>query len=331
MLKPLVDPKQHPLVDLYAPIAAEMVQVESLLKAELTSKYKFVDELLRKSNRLSGKRLRPALLLLLAKSFGDISEDQIKLAAAIEMIHTATLVHDDILDGAEQRRHNSTINYEYGNQTAILTGDFLFSHAFFLTSTLPTTFAAQEIGRSTNKVCEGEMRQIGTKDQFDLSQEEYLEIIDAKTAVLCSCAAKLGAHYAGGTAAEADAAATYGTNLGIAFQIVDDLLDIIGDESQTGKSLGTDLEQRKPTLPLIHFLGSLAESEKARYLDSLRSDDLNPSTILGWFAKSDSVDFSKALAIHYAKKAVDALAPLQDSPEKEILAAIPHFVLERSH
>jgi octaprenyl-diphosphate synthase len=331
MLKPLVEPMQHPLTDLYAPIAAEMTQVESLLKTELTSKYEFVDELLRKSNRLSGKRLRPALLLLFAKSFGDITEDQIKLAAAIEMIHTATLVHDDILDSAEQRRHNSTINYEYGNQTAILTGDFLFSHAFFLTSTLPTTFAAQEIGRSTNKVCEGEMRQIGTKDQFDLSQKEYLEIIDAKTAVLCSCATKLGTHYAGGTDAEVDAAAAYGTNLGIAFQIVDDLLDIVGDESKTGKSLGTDLEQRKPTLPLIHLLDSVADSEKSLYLNSLRSDDLNPATILDWFSKSDSVNFSKTMAIHYAKKAVDALGQLQASPEKEILAAIPHFVLERSH
>jgi len=175
------------------------------------------------------------------------------------------------------------------------------------------------------------MRQIGTKDQFDLSQKEYLEIIDAKTAVLCSCATKLGTHYAGGTDAEVDAAAAYGTNLGIAFQIVDDLLDIVGDESKTGKSLGTDLEQRKPTLPLIHLLDSVADSEKSLYLNSLRSDDLNPATILDWFSKSDSVNFSKTMAIHYAKKAVDALGQLQASPEKEILAAIPHFVLERSH
>lgn len=331
MLKPLVEPKPHPLVELYAPIASEMEQVESLLKTELTSKHKFVDELLRKSNRLSGKRLRPALLLLFARTFGKITQDQIKLAAAIEMIHTATLVHDDILDSAEQRRHDSTVNYEYGNQTAILTGDFLFSHAFFLTSTLPTTYAAQEIGRSTNKVCEGEMRQIGTKDQFDLSQKEYYEIIDGKTAVLCSCATKLGAYYAGGNAAEVDAAAAYGTNLGIAFQIVDDLLDILGDESQTGKSLGTDLEQRKPTLPLIHLLESASDSERKFYLSALRSDDLDPAEILSWFKKSDSVNYSKSMAVHYAKKAVDALEQIKNSPEKEILAAIPHFVLQRSH
>ncbi|HEV3021649.1 MAG TPA: polyprenyl synthetase family protein, partial [Pirellulales bacterium] len=197
--------------------------------------------------RLGGKRLRPALVLLAAKAVGEITHEHLVLAAVVEMIHTATLVHDDVLDDAAMRRHLDTVNVRWGNQTSVLLGDYLFTHAFHLASTLDTTFACRTIGRATNRVCEGELRQIDTQGRLSLTEAEYLDIIAAKTGELCACACRLGAHYAGAGTALEDRLAHYGRDLGIAFQIVDDLLDLEGDESTIGKSLGTDLDQCKST------------------------------------------------------------------------------------
>lgn len=331
MLKTLTAKELNPLAELYATIREELEQVESLLANELTSRYEFVNELLTKSNRLSGKRLRPALLLLFGKALGGMTPDHVKLAAAVEMIHTATLVHDDILDSAVHRRHAKTINCEFGNQVAILTGDFLFSHAFFLTSTLPTTYAAQEIGRATNKVCEGEIRQIGTRKKYEVSEAEYIEIIDAKTAVLCSCAAKLGAHYAGGTADQVAAAASYGTQLGIAFQIVDDLLDLLGNEDDTGKSLGTDLQQHKPTLPVIHYLTQLSADQREEFLAQLLNDEIPVREISDRLQVAGSIVYARRTAERYVARAVEQVDRLPDSKIKSVLKELPNFVLIRSH
>lgn len=329
MLKTLVQ-SDSPLVTLYSSIRDELDQVEQLLTVELTSQHRFVNDLLTRSNRLSGKRLRPALLLLFGKAIGKLEDAHIKLAAAIEMVHTATLVHDDVLDSADQRRHSQTINCEFDNQTAILTGDFLFSHAFYLTSTLPSTYAAREIGQATNKVCEGEIRQIGTKQQFELAESEYIEIIDAKTAVLCSCAAKLGAYYAGGSHDQVNAAQSYGTNLGIAFQIVDDLLDLEGSESNTGKSLGTDLKQLKPTLPLIHHLNNLSQEDRQQTEKMLLADELSLDTILGRLKETESLDYSRAQAAKFAEMASEQTSHLGDNEVARILHDLPEFVLRRN-
>lgn len=331
MLKSPTQPEKVSLAELYSPITEELSRVEEVLTEELSSRFSFVNELLNKSHRLSGKRLRPALLLLFAKACGTVSDHHVRLAAAIEMVHTATLIHDDILDSAEQRRHEATLNHEYGNQSAILTGDFLFSHAFYLTSTLPTTFAAQEIGKSTNTVCEGEMRQIGTQSRFDISEDEYFEIIDSKTAVLCSCAAKLGAHYAQASEPISESAGQFGTQLGIAFQIVDDLLDITGNESETGKSLGTDLEQQKPTLPLIHFLQTLSPGERREFIHLLRQDELSVTQVQKKLMAANSFQYARQKAVEFADHAAAALAPIPDCDAKTVLAALPRFVLDRTH
>ena len=182
-----------PLDELYAPIAAELMQVEEMLRREMRSKYPFVDELVRYGCLLGGKRLRPALLLLSAQCAGAIGAHHIKLAAVIEMIHTATLVHDDVLDSANVRRHLATVNARWDDQSSLLLGDFLFSHAFYLASTTGSASACELIGRATNIVCEGEIRQKGSRGDFSLSESEYLEILDAKTAELCACSCQLGA------------------------------------------------------------------------------------------------------------------------------------------
>ena len=331
MLKTAGQPNPEIYTELYASIEEELVKTEKLLRSELSSQYTFVNELLSKSNRLSGKRLRPALLLLFGKACGQVCAEHITLAAAIEMVHTATLVHDDILDSAVQRRHSQTINHEHGNQLAILTGDYLFSHAFLMTSGLPTTFAAQEIGRATNKICEGEIRQIGTQGHFEISETDYVEIIDAKTAELCSCAAKLGAHYAGATESEVESAAQYGTQLGIAFQIVDDLLDILGNEADTGKSLGSDLQQQKPTLPMIHYLNSLSEPEKPQFIETLLNHDLPAGEVKKILLESGSIHYARQKADEFVKKALSCIDCLKNSDPKSILSNLPAFVLNRSH
>src|SRR5688500_2110466 len=209
------------LVRLFAPIAADLAAVDARLKKELRHSDPFIDDLAQHSFRIGGKRLRPALLLLTAQAVGRITPEHHLLAAVVEMVHTATLIHDDVLDDAEIRRHLDTVNARWNNQTSVLLGDYLFTHAFYLASTLDTTFGCRAIGEATNTVCEGELRQTASSGNFWLSRDEYLAIIEAKTAELCACCCRLGAHYAGGGARTVEALASYGRKLGMAFQIVD--------------------------------------------------------------------------------------------------------------
>jgi octaprenyl-diphosphate synthase len=183
------------LADLYAPVAEALAQVESILRREMRSKYACVDELVRYGCLLGGKRLRPALLLLSAQCVGPIRSQHLTLAAVLEMIHTASLVHDDVLDHASLRRHLATVNTRWDNEASVLLGDFLFSHAFYLASTLDSPSACQAIGRATNIVCEGEMRQKGSQAEFSMDEATYLQILDAKTAELCACCCELGARF----------------------------------------------------------------------------------------------------------------------------------------
>jgi len=218
------------LADLYAPVADEMAQVERLLLDELRSEFPEVDELVRYGCLLGGKRLRPALLLLAGQAAGGLQHSHIVLGAVVEMIHTATLVHDDILDNAMMRRHLATVNARWDNEASVLLGDYLFTHSFYLASTLETTLACRWIGKATNTVCEGELRQKAARGLTTLSEEQYLSIIGAKTAALCSCSTKLGAHFAGAERPLVEEMERFGHELGIAFQIADDLLDVVGSD-----------------------------------------------------------------------------------------------------
>ncbi len=315
---------------LYAPIREDLARVEQILKSELRSDYPYVDELVKHGFRLGGKRLRPALLLLAAEACGRVTRDHHVLAAVVEMIHTATLVHDDVLDEAAIRRHLETVNARWDNQASVLLGDFLFTHAFYLASTLETTFACQMIGRATNIVCEGELRQIDSRAKFSLSEADYLGIIEAKTAELTACSCLLGAHYAGADKQATAAMGRYGRALGIAFQIVDDLLDLEGDEATTGKSLGTDLEQQKPTLPLIRLLEQTSPEERPSILEILaRSGNHRREALQPWFAQYDALAYARTRAEEFASQARDELAHLPASPAKLVLEGLTYFVVAR--
>jgi octaprenyl-diphosphate synthase len=315
---------------LYAPIAEELAAAEELLRSELTSDDPFVDPLVKHAFRLGGKRLRPALLLLSAKATGKITRDHVVLAAVMEMIHTATLVHDDVLDEASLRRHRETINAASDNEASVLVGDFLFTHAFFLASSLETTYACRTIGRSTNIVCAGELRQIHSRGNFALSESEYLSIIEAKTAELCACCCRLGAHYSGASPACADALDRFGRNLGIAFQIADDLLDLVGDEVSMGKSLGSDLEKQKPTLPLIRLLAQSTSGERAELIDLLSSGQrADRQQVNGWLECTSALQYTRDKARWYARQAHEETRHIPPGPARDVLVALTELVVSR--
>lgn len=318
------------LAALYAPIRDELAAVDDRLRSELTSRYPFVDDLVKHAFRLGGKRLRPALLLLSAKAVGQVRPEHITLGAVIEMIHTATLVHDDVLDEAQLRRHVDTVNARWDNEASVLLGDFLFSHSFYLAATTGSTLACQIIGRATNITCEGELRQVHAGGNLQLAEAEYFGIIEAKTAELCACACELGARYAGANDAAAAALAAYGRNLGVAFQIADDLLDLVGEENAVGKSLGTDLEKRKATLPVIHLLATATADDRATIEAILtRPDNHRVADLLPWLVRYGSLDYARQTAQRFAENAVKELAKISPTRERDVLVAMARFVVSR--
>lgn len=318
------------LSTLYEPIREELAGFEAILAAELQSASPFIDQLLKYGLHLGGKRLRPSLLLLAAKATGRLTSDHLLLATVIEMIHTATLLHDDVLDGAAIRRHGDTVNARWGDQTSVLLGDYLFTHSFHLASTLTGTFACQTIGRATNAVCEGELRQIASRGNFALTEEEYLGIIEAKTAELCACCCRLGAHYAGASPQEEESLARYGRYVGMAFQIADDLLDLLGDEATTGKSLGSDLAQHKPTLPLIRLLAQAPEHRQTVIALLARPDNHRPGALEPWFERTDALMYARQTAARYAQRAGAELNLLAASPARTALRQLTEFVIDRT-
>src|SRR5947199_4581731 len=202
-------------------IKKELAAVEQLFTEELGTDLTCVNNLVRHVSRFRGKMLRPTLLLLAGKACGELTDAHVTLATVVEMVHMATLVHDDVLDEAELRRKGATINHLRGNEAAVLLGDYLISHSYHLCSSLDSQLASRTIARTTNQVCEGELLQIDNRNNFDLDEETYLRIITRKTAVLCGTCCLLGAKLAGGDEATAQAMETFGLSLGIAFQIQD--------------------------------------------------------------------------------------------------------------
>ena len=331
-------PTARSVAELFEAIGPAMERVENRLQQELRSDDPRVDEVVRHGYRLGGKRLRPALVLLAAKAVGELQPAHELLGVVVEMIHTATLVHDDVLDEASLRRHVDTVNARWGNEKSVLLGDFLFSHAFYLAATIDgdvdSGFSGAEacrlIGRSTNRVCHGELRQTLSEGDLQLTQEDYLEIIDGKTAELCACCCRLGAVYVGATQDQADRLESFGRNLGMAFQIADDLLDLTGDEATTGKTTGADLAKQKMTLPLIYTRDSLVNGPRVsleQWLQQPSAESLLEVRKLveavGGFA------YAQRRAAEYADRAVADLAEIPEGETKQTLAMLARFASRR--
>ncbi|EMI15971.1 Trans-hexaprenyltranstransferase [Rhodopirellula maiorica SM1] len=315
---------------LYGPIAAELLRVEKRFHQELQSPYESLVPVLRHGTQLGGKRLRPAMLLLTASAVGSIREDHLVLGVVIEMVHTATLIHDDVLDDADTRRHVPTVNAKWNNHTSILLGDYLFAQSFRLAATLPSTEACRWIGEAARLVCEGEMRQVLKRDVLDIDETTYIEMIQGKTAELCRVACQLGSHFADGSPEVTASLAEYGDSLGIAFQIADDYLDLWGSDERVGKTLGTDLQQGKITLPIIRLLQTADEARRNQILQLLAEPSRRRTeTIMPWLDQSDAREYTRETALQYQRKAIAALGVLAESPAKASLKAIAEFAVNR--
>ncbi len=327
-------------------LAADLADVESRFAAELHSDLSCVNELAGHIERYRGKMLRPTLVLVSAMAV-DLDADGVReahrvLATVTEMVHMATLVHDDILDEAEMRRRGATVNHLNGNETAVMLGDYLISHAYHLCSSLSDSQISRMVAAATNTVCEGELLQLANRRNHQLDEPTYFEIIRRKTASLCGACCRIAATISRADESQAAALDAYGQKLGIAFQIVDDVLDLVGDEGTVGKTLGLDLEKTKLTLPVIHYLREETPEHRAalaRLLDRLADASVGPdrraeltSQVRGLLRGSASLDYARGWAGRLVDEAKTQVAEhLPESPARALLIEMADAVVSRRY
>ncbi|MBA7605324.1 hypothetical protein ES703_12454 [subsurface metagenome] len=259
-------------------------------------------------------------------------DEAIRIAAIIEMIHNATLLHDDVIDEGQRRRGQPTINSLWGNESAVLLGDFLLSRVFKICAGLEPQVAGV-IAAATIRICEGELRQIVQRQNWQLSESEYIDIITEKSAALFSSCCYLGGLLAQGTEAQGRSLAVFGLNAGIAFQITDDLLDIVGDESKTGKTLGSDADKNKLTLAVIHLLRAVDEKEKNAVINSYlerKNAQYDKDALVETLSRYGSLEYARNRAQEFVAAAVRALAGLQESDAKKALIETARFMASRA-
>ncbi|MDR0521443.1 MAG: polyprenyl synthetase family protein [Planctomycetaceae bacterium] len=314
-------------------IADDIAAMEMLLCRTLTNADTFVDEVIRYSLQVGGKRLRPMLLFLAGKTVGTIAEQHILAAASIELVHTATLIHDDILDGASVRRHLATFNVRWNAQIGVLAGDFLLTKALELIAQTDSLFAVRQLTAACKQTCEGELLQIGSAGGFEISFDDYLRIIGGKTAPLLACSAEIGAFFADADVSVTEKFRLFGQKIGLAFQIIDDVLDLVGKTDTAGKTLRTDLIHHKPTLPLILYLRDASEHERNDMLVRIRRDDFDGQTadeIVAHLTSAGSIAAARKTAQQLADEADELLAGIPgNAAAKQALSDMTRFVVSR--
>ena len=278
-----------------------------------------------------GKQLRPTLVALAGGTCGTLTDEHVTLAVVIEMIHLATLVHDDIMDGASMRRGRSTLARHCGSDVAVLVGDCLFAHALKLAAGFSTPEICRAVALSTHVVCTGEILQTHRRRRWNLGREEYFKVLEMKTAELFALACELGGRLAGGTETEREALRRYGLTLGTAYQIYDDCVDLYGAEDEAGKSLGTDLAKGKLTLPLLAFFERAEPAERGRMIGWLEQWD--PAFFDGVRALLEPMDArgeSCRVISGFVDDARNALENLRDTPERQALSALGAFLEQQT-
>jgi octaprenyl-diphosphate synthase len=322
---------------LAAALVAGLAQVEDRFRRQLESPVEAVATLVRHVERYRGKMLRPTVLLLCARACDPeataFSDDQIVAATVVEMIHMATLVHDDVLDEADVRRGGETVNKRRGNEAAVILGDYLISKSFHLCSGLDSQRTSMRVGEITSVVCEGEMLQNAHRGDMRVSRETYFDIIERKTAALIAVACELGAAHAGAPARTQRAMYDFGRLLGNAFQIQDDLLDLIGDERTVGKSLGRDAAMGTLTLPLIHHMSALDEASREALERDLRSGaSLNGrrAALVQRLDSTGSIEHARQTAIDLVRQARELLNLLPESEARSMLGVLADAVVTRT-
>ena len=278
-----------------------------------------------------GKRLRPALVLLSSGMFQPVNTQHYELAAIVEFIHTATLLHDDVVDESTLRRGKSTANHLFGNAASVLVGDFLYSRAFQMMVKLQNMRVMDILSQATNIISEGEVLQLMNIHNADVTEDEYLKVIHFKTAKLFEAATRLGAVISGANEADETALAVYGMRLGTAFQLIDDVLDLSGDVNQIGKNLGDDLAEGKPTLPLLIAMHRGNASEAATIRKAIQQGGLNElPAVLAAVNATDALNYVRDLAANEARIGCEAIARLSNSANKQALIDLAVFAVSRS-
>ena len=321
------------LIPLYQRLTLEGMQaVDAVIIRSLHSDVVLIRQMADYIIASGGKRLRPTLVLLAGAAL-DCADDKLHTTAAmIEFIHTATLLHDDVVDESEMRRGRQTANAMFGNAASVLVGDFLYSRAFQMMVASDSLRVVTIMSNTTNVIAEGEVLQLLNIGEIDLTENDYLQVIRYKTAKLFESAAQIGAVIAGANPIEEQALADYGLNLGVAFQIVDDILDYTGDAAVLGKSLGDDLGEGKVTLPLIYAMRHGSEDEKALIANALKEGDasLFPQ-VLAAVRRTGALDATYAQAQTAVEIAIAALAPLPDTAAKTALIELAQLSIQRKN
>ncbi len=317
---------------LFAPIAADMQAVDAVIRQRLHSDVVLIRQVAEYIIHSGGKRLRPALVLYTAGAMGYRGTHHHELAAVVEFIHTATLLHDDVVDESELRRGNKTANALFGNAASVLVGDFLYSRAFQMMVGVGEMRIMEVLADATNVIAEGEVLQLLNCHDADVGIDGYLQVIRYKTAKLFEAAARLGAMLGGADAAQEAQVAAFGMHLGTAFQIIDDVLDYSSDEAATGKHLGDDLAEGKPTLPLIHVMqhGSAEQAAVVRKaIENGGREDFH--AVLAAIHATGALEESRRHARAEAQRAIDALDALPPSIYRDALLQLSDFAVERNH
>jgi octaprenyl-diphosphate synthase len=319
-----------PALQLFAPIAADMRVVDVLIRERLYSDVALIRQMAEYIIHSGGKRLRPALVLFAANALGYRGTQHHELAAVVEFIHTSTLLHDDVVDESELRRGNKTANALFGNAASVLVGDFLYSRAFQMMVNVDDMRVMQVLAEATNVIAEGEVLQLLNCHDADVTVAGYLQVIRCKTAKLFEAAARLGAILANAGPALEQALADFGIHLGTAFQIVDDVLDYSADEAETGKHLGDDLAEGKPTLPLIHAMqhGTPELAAQVRLAIETGGRDDFPA-VLEAIQATHALEAARSHARAEADQAAAALQALPSSVFKDALLELTDFAVSR--
>lgn len=309
-----------------------MQAVDDLIRQRLASDVVLIRQVAEYIIKSGGKRLRPVLLLLAAGACGYRGKAHHELAAVVEFIHTATLLHDDVVDESSLRRGRETANAAFGNAASVLVGDFLYSRAFQMMVSVANMRVMEVLAEATNTIAEGEVLQLLNIHNADVSETDYLEVIRRKTAKLFEASARLGAIIAGTPASVEEGIATYGMHLGTAFQLIDDVLDYSGDAAELGKNLGDDLNEGKPTLPLIYVMkhGTTAQASAVRRAIQEGGRE-GFDEVLAAIYETGALNFAQAQAQREVASAQAGLSALPHSNYKQSLLDLASFAVDRSH
>ena len=329
------DIAKKPHEALFDLLSQEMADVDHLINTRMVSENApRIPEVTAHLVNAGGKRLRPLLTLASAKLFGYTGPYHIHLAAVVEFIHTATLLHDDVVDESTQRRGRPTANRLWDNKSSILVGDYLFSRSFQLMVETGSLRVLDILANASATIAEGEVLQLTASQDLATTEETYLKVVRGKTAALFSAATEVGGVIAGAEEAHVTALFAYGDALGIAFQIVDDLLDVVGDAEKTGKNIGDDFRERKLTLPFIKAISKADDSEISFWKRTIEKGDQRDGDLehaLALLHKHDVIEETRAEAFRWAETAQSALAQLPSHEIKDQLYALSEHVVKRLH